>query len=113
MKEYFYELSEAGDEQFCEFLELFQQEIYEGTVSLLEAVVSCRPVDEEKRMKIKVQLKDDRNKRYSITTGENFTNYGLFAHFVYKLIDVCQCSGLVLKMYGHKSGFQMSYGLEK
>lgn len=113
MTECFYELSDAGDEQFGKFYELFQKEIYEGSVSLLEAVVSCRPVDQEKRMKIKIQLKDDSNKRYSVTTGKDFSDYGLFSHFVYKLIDVCQCSGLVLKMYGHKSGFQMSYVLDK
>ena len=113
MTECFYELEDAGNEQFCEFFELFQKTICECGATLLEAVVSCRPVDKEKRMKIKIQLKDNSNKRYSVTTGKDFSNYGLFSHFVYRLIDVCQCSGLVLKVYGHKFGFQIVYVLEK
>lgn len=112
MTECFFDFQESDDEKFCEFLELFTREICLNKNSLLEAVVSGRPAD-EKRMRIKIQIKDEKQRRYSVSTGSKFSDYANFSYFMYLLICECQCSGITPKIYSHRNGFQIIYGVDK
>lgn len=110
MTEPFFEYADADNEKFLEFFDVFTQEICEKKTLLQEAVISCRPIEETK-MRVKIQLKDENQKRYSVSTGSNFSDYAAFSKFMYKLIDECRCAGITEKIYSHRSGFQIVFDL--